>query len=235
MTTTAVADIRRTPLRGMRAMIAGAMRKSLDEAAQLSHQGECDVTALLEHKAALDEAGIRVSLEDLLAHGLIRALRRHPLLNGRLEGNEILHYGAVHLSFAMALSETQLVAPALFDAERLSLTELAAARKALVARARAGRLSVSEMTGGTFTLTNLGRSRVRFFTPVINLPQLAILGIGETRRVPVVGADGEIRMRSLMGLSLTFDHRAVDGGPAAAFFDTLCRLLEGEPDEPAQT
>lgn len=223
--------VRRTPLRGMRAMIAGAMRKSLDEAAQLTHHGHCDISTLLIRKQQLALNGIKVSMEDLLAHTLIRALRRHPLLNGRLEGNEIHHYQGVHLSFAIGLSDTQLVAPALFNGDALTLTQLAEARRALVARARAGKLSVAEMTGGTFTLTNLGLSRVEHFTPVINLPQLAILGIGRTRQLPVVNESGELEIRPMMGLSLTFDHRAVDGGPAADFFDTLCRLLEGETDE----
>jgi pyruvate dehydrogenase E2 component (dihydrolipoamide acetyltransferase) len=214
------------PLRGVRGMIADNMRKSLDEAAQLSHHADCDATALFETKARLAERDIRVSIEDLIAQAVITILTRHPAVNGRVEGREIQLNPSVHLSLAMTLPGNLLVAPTLFNAEQQSLQERSDARSELQTRARSGKLSVPEMTGGTFTLSNLGLSRVRHFTPIVNLPQIAILGIGETRLKPWVMADGQISVRRIMGLSLSFDHRALDGGPAGAFLSDLCEQIE---------
>ncbi|MBY4675023.1 dihydrolipoamide acetyltransferase family protein [Marinobacterium arenosum] len=214
------------PLRGVRGMIADNMRKSLDEAAQLTHHADCDATALFETKDRLAEQGVKVSIEDLIAQAVVAALGRHPELNGRVEQGEIRLSSRVHLSMAMALPGNLLVAPAIFDACELPLMERSAARRDLLQRARSGKLSVTEMTGGTFTISNLGLSRVRHFTPIVNLPQIAILGIGETRRKPWVMKDGRIAVRRIMGLSLSFDHRAVDGAPAAAFLSDLCEQIE---------
>jgi pyruvate dehydrogenase E2 component (dihydrolipoamide acetyltransferase) len=214
------------PLRGVRGMIADNMRKSLDEAAQLSHHADCDATALFETKARLAEQGIKVSIEDLIAQALITTLARHPDVNGRVEGREIQLNSAVNLSFAMTLPGNLLVAPTLFNTDSQSLMERSDARRELQTRARSGKLSVPEMTGGTFTISNLGLSRVRHFTPIVNLPQIAILGIGETRLKPWVMPDGQISVRRIMGLSLSFDHRALDGGPAGAFLSDLCDQIE---------
>jgi pyruvate dehydrogenase E2 component (dihydrolipoamide acetyltransferase) len=214
------------PLRGVRGMIADNMRKSLDEAAQLSHHADCDATALFETKARLAEQGIKVSIEDLIAQALITTLARHPDVNGRVEGREIQLISAVNLSFAMTLPGNLLVAPTLFNTDSQSLMERSDARRELQTRARSGKLSVPEMTGGTFTISNLGLSRVRHFTPIVNLPQIAILGIGETRLKPWVMPDGQISVRRIMGLSLSFDHRALDGGPAGAFLSDLCDQIE---------
>lgn len=214
------------PLRGVRGMIADNMRKSLDEAAQLSHHADCDATALFETKARLAEQGIKVSIEDLIAQALITTLARHPDVNGRVEGREIQLNSAVNLSFAMTLPGNLLVAPTLFNTDSQSLMERSDARRELQTRARTGKLSVPEMTGGTFTISNLGLSRVRHFTPIVNLPQIAILGIGETRLKPWVMPDGQISVRRIMGLSLSFDHRALDGGPAGAFLSDLCDQIE---------
>jgi len=214
------------PLRGVRGMIADNMRKSLDEAAQLSHHADCDATALFETKARLAEQDIKVSVEDLIVQAVVATLARHPDVNGRVEGREIQLNPSVHLSLAMALPGNLLVAPTLFNACALSLTERSAARRELQTRARSGKLSVPEMTGGTFTVSNLGLSRVRHFTPIVNLPQIAILGIGETRLKPWVMEDGQISVRRIMGLSMSFDHRALDGGPAAAFLSDLCEQIE---------
>ncbi|GGO81384.1 hypothetical protein GCM10011348_20290 [Marinobacterium nitratireducens] len=214
------------PLRGVRGMIADNMRKSLDEAAQLTHHADCDASALLATKARLGDQGVKVSMEDLIAHAVVAVLGRHPDLNGRVEAREIRLNPQIHLSMAMALPGNTLVAPAIFDAGNLSLMDRSAARKALQQRARSGKLTVPEMTGGTFTISNLGLSRVRHFTPIVNLPQIAILGIGETRQRPWVSEDGELAVRPVMGLSLSFDHRALDGAPAADFLSDLCRQIE---------
>jgi len=214
------------PLRGLRGMIASNMRRSLDEATQLTHHSECELGPLLAYKESLQESGARVSIEDLLADCVVKTLANHPGLNGRLENNEIHYYRNIHLGFAIALPGDKLIAPVVFDANEKSLAERAEARKSLLERAKEGDLSVPEMTGGTFTISNLGRSRVRFFTPIINLPQLAILGIGETYARATEDAAGQWHTQRFMGLSLTFDHRGIDGGPAAEFLSDLCQEIE---------
>lgn len=219
-------SIKIVPLRGVRSMIAKNMRKSLDEAAQLTHHADCDATALFAVKKQLAEQGVKVSIEDLLAQAVIKTLAKHPDLNGRVEGNEIHLYEQIHLSMAMSMPGNLLVAPAMFDVGEMSVEALRDARKALKEKALTNKLSMPEMTGGTFTVSNLGLSRVRHFTPIINVPQIAILGVGETRKRPWVLADGSIEARLVMGLSLTFDHRAVDGAPAADFLTALCNTIE---------
>lgn len=214
------------PLRGVRGMIADNMRKSLNEAAQLTHHAECDATPLFETKTRLAEQGIKVSIEDLVAHAVVAVLNHHPDLNGRVEGKEICFSAKTHLSMAMALPGNLLVAPAIFSADNMSLTDRAEARRELLQRAKTGKLTVAEMTGGTFTISNLGLSRVRHFTPIVNVPQIAILGVGQTRATPWVMDDGNIAVRQIMGLSLSFDHRAVDGAPAANFLTDLCQHIE---------
>ncbi|MFC5694676.1 2-oxo acid dehydrogenase subunit E2 [Pseudomonas sp. GCM10022186] len=215
------------PLKGMRKMIAAKMSESLQTAAQLTHHAECELTALQARRAALKAAGGQASLQDLLLHLIIATLKDHPALNATLEDNQIIRHGAVHLGLAIPLPDDLLVAPALFDADQLDPDGLAAARRALVDKARAGKLSVKELTGATVTVSNLGLSRVRFFTPILNVPQVAIIGIGGSQRRLQREADGSLAEREFMGLSLTFDHRAVNGAPAADFLDDLCRRIEG--------
>jgi pyruvate/2-oxoglutarate dehydrogenase complex dihydrolipoamide acyltransferase (E2) component len=214
------------PLRGARAMIADKMRASLAESAQVTHHADCEAEALLAWKERLAGAGERVSLEDLIIDRTVSTLRDHPDLNGFLKDREIHLHDAVHLGVAIALPGNLLVAPAIFDADLKSLAERANARKDLVARAQTNKLTVAEMTGATFTVTNLGRTRVRYFTPIVNPPQIAILGVGAVLDPARAGPGGAVEMRPTLGLSLTFDHRAVDGAPAAAFLSALCEAIE---------
>lgn len=215
------------PLRGLRGMVASKMLASASGTAPVTHHARADVTRLLAEKETLAEGGTKVSVEDLVLAAVTTTLPRHPWLNGRVEDGEIRLSSAIHLSVAIALPDNGLVAPTIFDAETLDATELRARRQDLIARAGKNQLRVPEMTGGTFTVSNLGRSRVRFFTPIINAPQIAILGVGETEVVARPSADGGVTWRPYMGLSLTFDHRAVDGGPAAAFLTDLAETIEG--------
>lgn len=219
--------IKVTALRGLRGMIANNMVRSLAEAAQLTHHAVCSVDNMWLRKEKMAEEGIKISVEDLLADYVVRTLKKHPTMNGRIEDGEIRIHRSVGLSFAIGLPDGKLMAPAVFEADKKNIQERAAARRDVLQRAKSGGLSVTEMTGGTFTLSNLGRSRVRHFTPIINLPQLAILGIGETY-AEIVVAEGQLVEKKMMGLSLTFDHRGVDGGPAADFLTDLCHEIESE-------
>lgn len=215
------------PLRGMRGMVASKMHASHSTTAPVTHHAEADVGALLEAKASLARKGVSLSVEDLILAVVVSTLRDHPWLNGWAEEKEIRLETRIHLSVAIALADNGLVAPTIFDAQDMSWEALRAARKDLIERAAKNKIRVPEMTGGTFTVSNLGRSRVRFFTPIINAPQIAILGIGATEDRPRPFEHGGVEWRPSMGLSLTFDHRAVDGAPAAMFLTQLCESIEG--------
>ncbi|WP_424988748.1 2-oxo acid dehydrogenase subunit E2 [Microbulbifer sp. S227A] len=217
------------PLKGMRGMIADAMVKSLATAAQLTHHASADASALLAHKARLADDGVKVSVEDLLMLAVVRALKKHPDANGRVEGRDITLADQIDLSVAIALPGNLLVAPAIFAAGDMQVSELRAARQDLAARAKANKLSVTEMTGGTFTVSNLGLTRVEHFTPIINAPQICILGIGRMSDRAVRGDDGKIDLHPHVGLSLTFDHRALDGAPAGDLLTTICEEIEDFP------
>ncbi|UVJ46371.1 2-oxo acid dehydrogenase subunit E2 [Pseudomonas sp. LS1212] len=214
------------PLKGMRKMIASKMHESLQGTAQLTHHAECELSALQARRTLLKAAGSPVSLQDLLLYEIVQTLREHPALNATLQDQQITRHSAIHLGLAIPLPDDLLVAPALFNAEQLDAQGLYQARKALVEKALAGKLSVKEITGATITVSNLGLSRVRFFTPILNTPQVAILGVGGIQTRLHRDARGEIVERDYLGLSLTFDHRAVNGAPAADFLDTLCRKIE---------
>jgi pyruvate/2-oxoglutarate dehydrogenase complex dihydrolipoamide acyltransferase (E2) component len=210
----------------MRGMIASKMLESLTTSAQLTHFAECDVTGLQAMKARLLGEGLKASVEDLIVEAVVQSLKVHPNLNGLLIDKEIQIKQAMNIAVAVALPGDLLVAPAIFDAGAMDLAARVAARRELVERAKINKLTVKEMTGGTFTISNIGLTRVRHFTPILNVPQLAILGVGETAMRPWVLHDMAVLPRPIMGLSLTFDHRAVNGAPAAEFLTTLCKTIE---------
>ncbi len=213
------------PMRGIRGIIARNMHASLQEGAQVTLEADVDASALVALRTGLRDAGESVAYDDLLVRAVAIALRQHPRLNGLIIDNEIRLYRAINVSLAIALPEG-LVAPTIFSADDMSLSEIRRAREDLVARAQANALTIPEITSATFTVTNLGAYRVDHFTPVINPPQIAILGVGRIAPRPAAGTAGTLVVRPTMALSLTFDHRAVDGVPSAAFLETVCTLLE---------
>ncbi|UYG09132.1 2-oxo acid dehydrogenase subunit E2 [Halomonas sp. M4R1S46] len=218
---------REIPLRGMRGMIAARMRESLQSSAQLTHHAGAELGALQALRDHCRAAGLPApSVQDLLLRLVVQTLAEFPALNATLEDNRIIEHPGVHLGLAVPLPDDLLVAPALFDAQVIALGALPGARRALVAKARAGTLGVRELTGASFTVSNLGRSRVHHFTPILNVPQVAILGIGGTQWRALPDEDGGVRLAEVIGLSLTFDHRAVNGAPAAAFLDRLGERIE---------
>lgn len=218
--------IRTFPLKGVRGMIADAMIKSLATAAQLTHHGRADASALMAEKARLAEVGTKASVEDLLMLAVVRALKKHPDANGRTKDREVHLHEAIDLSVAIALPGNLLVAPAIFGAGEMDVSALRTARQDLSARAKTNKLSVTEMTGGTFTISNLGLTRVEHFTPILNAGQICILGIGRMSDRAVRGKDGDIELRRHVGLSLTFDHRALDGAPAGDLLTSICEEIE---------
>lgn len=216
------------PLRGMRKVIAERMHASLRDMAQLTMGVQVNADELVRLRAALLEEwapdGIRPGYTDLVIKAVAKALRRHPRLNATMTERGIELLSGVHVGMAVALDEG-LVVPVIRDADSLPLRELAKASSRLAAAAREGKLGLDEMAGGTFSVTALGMAGVDFFTPVINPPNVAILGVGRIH--DAVRWEGERPMRcSEMTLSLTIDHRAVDGAPGAAFLATVRELLE---------
>ena len=210
------------PFAGMRRAIAERMTESLRTMAQVTITTEVDVTGLVEFVDRLKSRS-DISYTAVLVKAVARALKQHPLLNSTLVGDEIRLFDEIHIGVGVALDEG-LIVPVIRNADRLSLSDIDRELKRLVAAARAGSLTVDEVTGSTFTISNLGMFGVDAFTPIINPPEVAILGIGRIVEKPAIYR-GQVAIRSFMILSLTFDHRVVDGAPAAAFLQTLAGML----------
>ena len=167
---------------------------------------------------------VKVSVTDLLTKICASALARHPDVNVSLADQELLRHPSANVGIAVAAPQG-LVVPVVKGAERLSLAEIAAVRADLVERARSQKLKGEDMEGGTFTISNLGMFGVESFIAVLNPPQAAILAVGATEDRPVA-RDGEVVVRPTMTMTLTVDHRAVDGAPAADFLRTVKAMLE---------
>ncbi|MGH2371836.1 MAG: 2-oxo acid dehydrogenase subunit E2, partial [Chloroflexota bacterium] len=211
-------------LDGIRRLIAERMHASLQQTAQLTLTTEADATALVELRGHLVPAA-RVyghrppTYTDLIVHLVASTLPAHPLLNSSLVGEddarEIAVWQEVNIGVAVAL-EQGLVVPVIRGADQKPLQIVSQELGDVAERARAGRLSMDDLQSGTFTITNLGQQEVDAFTPIINPPQCAILGVGRIAKKPAVYQD-ELTVRHMVTLSLTFDHRIVDGVPAGAF------------------
>ncbi|MGE5194336.1 MAG: dihydrolipoamide acetyltransferase family protein [Deltaproteobacteria bacterium] len=219
--TLAVSPFRRT--------IASRMSAGAHETAAVTLTTRCDATNLVnlrdQFRAAERGAAEAVpSYNELLVKLTAMALEHHPLLAAQWSEREILLPDGLHISVAVD-TEAGLLAPVVRDADKLTLRQIAAELRRLVDLARDGGLSAEQMQGGVFTITNLGMFKIDSFTPIINLPQCAILGVGRIAREPAVVND-QIVPRDLMTLSLTFDHRVVDGAPAARFLNDLRLAIE---------
>jgi len=171
-----------------------------------------------------DEAGPKATVTDVLTKVCAAALIRHREVNAQWTDDAILLFPTANIAIAVAAPQG-LVVPVIRGAERLRLAEIAAARADVVSRAREGKLQRSDLEDGTFTISNLGMYRVESFTAVLNPPQAAIIAVGATEE-RAVALDGEVVVRPTLTLSATFDHRAVDGAPAANFLQTVKELLE---------
>ncbi|GIW07388.1 MAG: dihydrolipoamide acetyltransferase component of pyruvate dehydrogenase complex [Dehalococcoidia bacterium] len=219
------------PLSRVRKLTAERMAASARTAPHVTLFLDADLEEAARFRAQLAPEFARLGVPKLpwdaiLAKAAALALAEHPALNARwVEGEGIRRHSAVHVGVATALEPEGLVVPVLRDAGTRTLRELAADLLALIERARAGRLGPDDLAGGTFTITNLGGQRIDAFTPIINPPEAAILGIGRIAEKPAVRA-GQLVIRTQATLALSFDHRVVDGAPAAAFLARLAELLE---------
>ena len=219
---------RRIAMSRMRKVIAARMHDSLQASAQLTMDMEVGVDEAIRLREALIEEwradGIEPSYTDLVLKAVAKALMAHPGMNAEIDGDEIVLAPTVDLGLAVALPDG-LVVPVIRGAETMSLKDLAAASSRLAELAREGRLGSDDLAGGTFTVTSLGMFAVDRFTPILNPPQVGILGVNRIREAVAWEGDRPVRRR-VMNLSLTWDHRAVDGAPAAEFLVAVRDLLQ---------
>jgi pyruvate dehydrogenase E2 component (dihydrolipoamide acetyltransferase) len=221
----------RVPMSGVRRIIAERMAASHDQAADVTLVTEADATDFVHTREQLkvsvaEKWGFAPGYNDLLGLIVARALREFPYMNARLseDGETIERLPAVNLGMAVD-TERGLLVPVIRCADQKGLRAFGTELRELVERARVGRSLPDDLSGGTFTITNLGMYEIDAFTPIINLPEAAILGVGRIQPKPVV-RNGEVVARQMWSLSLAFDHRLVDGAPAARFLQRIKELVE---------
>ncbi|AOM84073.1 dihydrolipoamide acetyltransferase family protein [Salisediminibacterium beveridgei] len=218
------------PYSNIRKVIGERMNDSLHQSAQLTMMRYADVTRLMAFRKETNESlatvhgDRKLTVTDLVARATVLALRKHPFMNSALVDNTIYEYKQVHLGIAASM-ERGLMVPVVKDAHQMSTLALSGAIRTLGQKTRDNELAQDEMKGSTFTITNLGASGIGFFTPILNPPETGILGVGAGEKTLVM-KDGQPIEAIRLPLSLTFDHRVVDGDPASQFLATLVTLLE---------
>ncbi|HMB08167.1 MAG TPA: dihydrolipoamide acetyltransferase family protein, partial [Isosphaeraceae bacterium] len=226
--TVPTAATERIPHTRMRKTIANRMVEAKKTAPDIHLTVDIRVDALVAIREQLNKQlaaeNVKLSLGDFVTKAVALALRRHPGINATFEPDAIVRHGEVNIGIAVAL-DSGLIVPVLQNADQLGLREIRVQSEALAQAARNNKLTPEQMTGGTFTISNLGMYGVRAFDAIINLPEVAILAVGAAERRPVVVGDS-LAVGTLMAVTLTADHRAVDGAMAAEFLRTLKGLLE---------
>ncbi|MDM5297600.1 dihydrolipoamide acetyltransferase family protein [Bacillus pumilus] len=214
---------------GMRKVIADRMSQSAFTAPHVTLTSEIDMTKAKEMRQELlpaieKETGYRLSFTEIIIHAVSNVLTRHPQINMTFEQNELHFHEEVHIGLAVAVKDGLMV-PVISHADQKGLKQLTQEAEEIGKQARDQKLLPDQLKGSTFTISNLGMYAIDTFTPIINQPEVAILGVGRIQDKPVV-IGGEIQVRPMMGVSLSFDHRVVDGAPAAAFLTDVKKVLE---------
>ncbi len=216
------------PQSNVRKIIAERMMYSHLNSAPVTYMCECDATHLVEYRKSLIEKNASVNYKptftDLFIKIICQLLKHHPLLNATFTDDQLKVYKSMHIALAVD-TPRGLIVPVVKNAGQMNLMEISRNRGQLVDRALSGKLNPDDLTGGTFTISNLGTLGIDFFTPIVNPPQVAILAIGRIREVPAV-YNGKIQIRQLMGVGATCDHRVIDGAPAARFLHDFCNFIE---------
>jgi pyruvate dehydrogenase E2 component (dihydrolipoamide acetyltransferase) len=215
---------RRIPLRGTRRVIADKLSTSRREIPDVTTWVDVDATGLIDAREALRASHPGLGLMALLARFVVAGLMRYPELNASVDGDEIVQHGQINLGFA-AQTERGLVVPVIKSAHRMTTVQLGEEIARLTAAARAGKISPSELTGGTVTLNNYGVFGVDGSTPIINHPEAALIGVGRIVDKPWA-VDGRLAVRKVTQLSLTFDHRVCDGGTAGGLLRYIADCVE---------
>lgn len=227
--------VQRKPMSALRKTIAERMVESASTLPTVTQFDDADVTALMEmrkrYAGAYEERGARLTLTTFVLRAVVGVLGRHPLFNASLDEvtNEVVMKGYIHLGLAVD-TEAGLLVPVIRDADRKDLVQLSKEVQELAGKARERKLGLAEMQGGTFTISNQGGIGGAHFTPIVNKPEVAILGLGRSAPRAVV-RDGSVGVRTMMPLALTYDHRLIDGGMAARFMVDLVAALEGFSEE----
>jgi pyruvate dehydrogenase E2 component (dihydrolipoamide acetyltransferase) len=217
------------PLTGIRKLIAGRMHQSLASTAQLTMNMSFDATGILAYRAKVKAQGEvlglpNITINDIVAYATVQTLLSAPEINAHFLGDKTVQYPYVNLGIATD-TERGLMVPVVRGASQMSLCQLSDAIKPLLSDCQSGGINPDLLSGGTFTITNMGMLGVESFTPVLNVPEVAILGVGGLSLKPVM-KDGTVTHVQAINLSLTVDHQVVDGAPAARFLKTLCASLE---------
>ncbi|MGE4191935.1 MAG: dihydrolipoamide acetyltransferase family protein [Pseudodesulfovibrio sp.] len=217
------------PMEGVRKLIADNMQASLTNAAQLTVFVEIDATGMVELRGKLlarnkRNPDYRLSYNDIVSYAVCRALKRHPIMNSTLQDDGIHLHDYVNLGIAVSI-DNGLIVPNVKNADKYGLEGLRTEVRDVATRARKGGLSMDEISGGTFTISNVSMLGVDGFTPILNPPETGILGVGRIVEKPAV-KDGAVCVRQMMTLSLTFNHMTTDGAPAMAFLRELGDMLE---------
>jgi pyruvate dehydrogenase E2 component (dihydrolipoamide acetyltransferase) len=212
------------PMSGMRKVIAKRMSESQHTSPTVCLDISVDMTAMKAARTELAAVGVKVSFTDLLVKITAKTLLEFPLLNCSVDGTNIIYKRYINMGVAVALPDGLLV-PVVKNAHLKGLEAISAEIKSLAENARNGKLGPDALSGGTFTITNLGMYGIESFSPIINQPEVAILGVNTMIDTPVV-ADGAVLIRPIMKLSLTTDHRVIDGSVAAQFLSKLKSYLE---------
>ena len=215
------------PLSMMRKTIAKAMFTSLQSMAQLTHTASFDATDILAYrkKCKAEEKTKGITLGDMVLYAVTRTLQSFPDMNAHYLDTKIRQFSGVHLAVAVDIP-TGLVVPVIRNADKLSLLQISDEIKRLAQTSRDGSIAPELLTGGTFTVSNLGNIGIEHFTPIINPPQVGILGVNTITLRPRRAPNGTVVFYDCMTLSITYDHRAIDGAPASRFLQALCKNLE---------
>jgi len=213
------------PYSGIRKRTGEAMAASTNTTARVPLFLEANAEGLLKQRKAVEGSVGKISYNVLLAKLTAEALVEFPYMNAQLSGDEIWEFKQVNIGIAVD-SEKGLFVPVLKDVDKRSIEDLHKEFLVVAERAQNGKASTDDLSEGTFTITNLGAQEIESFVPIINYPQCAILGIGAIKPKAVV-IDGKVESRHMIGLTLVFDHRLVDGAPAARFFQKIKHLIEG--------
>ena len=215
---------RTEPMSRMRKIIADRMVSNLNTQAQAQHLVAVDMTNAAALRAAYKKKDIKVSYNDIVMYAVSRALMEFPVMNASIDGDNIVYHDYVNLGMAVAVDQG-LVVPNLKNADLMRLTEIGAMCKDLAGKARDNKLSLDDMSGGTFTVSILGMFGLDSFRAIINAPESGILALGAIKKTPVVVGD-EIVIRPMMNVQLSYDHRIIDGGPAAQFLVKIKEFIE---------
>ena len=215
------------PFRGRRKQIARNMVKSIYTIPHVTHFEEVDMTELLAYRKKIEEMGRSVSVTAFLIKAITQALKQYPVFNAKLdeEREVIVLEKEYHIGMA-ADTEDGLVVPVIRNADQLSVQEIHRKQKELTKKAKEGQLTGADMRGGTFTISNVGPLGSMGATPIINYPQTGLIAFHKTKKMPVVMENDEIAIRSMMNISMSFDHRVADGATAVAFTNAFKQYIE---------